>query len=78
MLINTTKGTLINARKWLYFSRLGFVKIFKLIFRNTFPVRDVLGLKRVLGSVTLLTTTQTVNKIWHARLKLQGTKSWCV
>lgn len=67
-----TKRTLINARKLLYLS-LRIVKNFKLIFRNT-SACDVLDLKRVLRSVTLLTTTQTINKIWHARPKLQRTK----
>lgn len=36
VLINRTKITLINDWKWLYISHLGFVKIFKLIFRNAF------------------------------------------
>jgi len=47
------------------------VKIFKLI---VFETPFGMALKRALGTVTLLTTSQTINKIWHARLTLQRTK----
>lgn len=47
------------------------VKIFKLII---FETPFGMALKRALGSVTLLTTSHTINKIWHARLTLQRTK----